>query len=250
LSAKESEWENRSKEAFRAVQLRNVCEGEKMSKVILFGTGGGADTAYRLLTKDSPHEIVGYTVDADRRECDTFNGLPVVDFETVQEHFPPDQYKMFILLSFDGMNALRINKFEQAKAKGYTFVSYVASNIFRIEDIQVGENCLILENQTINLDAKIGDNVVMWSGNHLGDRSIIGDHVWISSQVAIGGDVQIGKGCFIGMHATIAHGISVAEKNFIGANTLITKKTKPGSVFVQTSNKPLPINSEEFAKII
>ena len=221
-----------------------------MSKVVLFGTGGGADTAYRYLTKDSLHEIVAYTVDADRRDCDAFHGLPVVDFETVQDRFPPEQFKMFILLSFDNMNALRTRKFEQAKAKGYSFVSYVAPDIFRIDEIQVGENCLILESQTINLDVKIGDNVVMWSGNHIGDRSVIGDHVWISSQVAIGGDVQVGSGCFIGMHATIGHGISVGEKNFIGAGTLITKSTKPGGVFVQPNSKSLPMSSDDFAKII
>lgn len=221
-----------------------------MSKVVLFGTGGGANTAYRYLSKDSPHEVVAYTVDADRRDCDMFRGLPVVDFETVQNRFPPDDFKMFILLSFDNMNALRIQKFEQAKAKGYSFVSYVASNIFRIEGIQVGENCLLLESQTINLDVKIGDNVVMWSGNHIGDRSIIDDHVWISSQVAIGGDVRIGSGCFIGMHATIGHSISVAERSFIGAGALITKSTKPGNVFVQSSTKSLPMDSEAFARII
>lgn len=221
-----------------------------MSKVVLFGTGGGADTAYRYLTKDSPHEVVAYTVDADRRDRDMFRGLPVVDFETVQDHFPPEHFKMFILLSFDDMNALRIRKFEQAKAKGFSFVSYVASNIFRIEDIQVGENCLILESQTINLDVKIGDNVVMWSGNQIGDRSVIEDHVWISSQVAIGGDVNVGSGCFIGMHATIGHGITVAEKNFIGAGALITKSTKPGNVFVQPHTKSLPLNSDDFARII
>lgn len=221
-----------------------------MSRVVLFGTGGGADTAARYLTKDTSHEIVGYTVDADRRDCDTFRGLPVVDFETVQDRFPPDQFKMFILLSFDEMNGLRTRKFEQAKAKGYSFISYVASNIFRLEDIQVGENCLILENQTINLDVKIGNNVVMWSGNHIGDRSIIGDHVWISSQVAIGGDVKVGNRCFIGMHATIGHSVTIADKNFIGAGTLITKSTKPGNVFVQPNNKLLPISSDDFGKII
>jgi sugar O-acyltransferase (sialic acid O-acetyltransferase NeuD family) len=221
-----------------------------MSKVILFGTGGGADTAYRYFAKDSPHQIVAYTVDANRRDRETYRGLPVVDFESVQDRYSPDQFKMFILLGFDDMNALRILKFEQARAKGYSFVSYVASNVFRLEDFQVGENSFILESQTINLDVKIGNNVVMWSGNHIGDRSVIGDNVWISSQVAIGGDVKIGSGCFIGMHATIGHGISVADRNFIGAGTLITKSTKFGNVFVQNSNKPLPMSSDVFARMI
>jgi sugar O-acyltransferase (sialic acid O-acetyltransferase NeuD family) len=216
----------------------------------LFGVGGGADTACRYFTKDSDHQVVAYTLDADRRDRSVHNGCPVVDFETVQDSYPPDEYKMFILLSFDGMNELRIKKYEQARAKGYSFVSYVASNISRLEELQVGQNCFILENQTLNFDVKIGDNVVMWSGNHVGDRSTIGDHVWISSQVAIGGDVTIGTSCFIGMHATIGHGVSIGDMNFIGAGSLITKNTKNDAVYVQPSTKALQMDSKDFARII
>lgn len=221
-----------------------------MSKIVLFGAGGGADTAYRYFTKDTEHEVVGFAVDKARRDKDAWKGLPVVDFETVQDRFPPREFRMFVLLSFDGMNALRIKKYEEAKAKGYTLASYVASDIFRIEDVSVGENCFIMESQTINLDVRIGNNVVLWSGNHIGDRSTIGDHTWLSSQVAVGGDVRIGKGCFIGMHATIGHGIAVADRNFIGAGALVTKSTAPGAVYVHESAKKLAVDSEVFGSII
>ena len=222
-----------------------------MSKVVLFGVGGGADTARRYLTLDSEHEVVAFTVDANRRDRSIHEGLPVVDFESVNEVYPPDTYKMFILLSFDGMNSLRIRKYEEAKAKGYSFVSYVASNLFHLEEMHVGQNCLILESQTINLDARIGDNVVMWSGNHIGDRSIVDNHVWISSQVAVGGDVTIGQGSFIGMNATIGHGVSIGENNFIGAGTLVTKCTKNNQVFVQPGTKALVgITSQNFSRVI
>jgi len=221
-----------------------------MSKVILFGIGGGAQTALRYLSKDSQHEIVAFTVDRKNRNVETFKGLPVVDFENVQDYFSPENYKMFILLNFDDMNGLRTKKFEEAKRKGFKFINYISSNNKFVEEIQIGENCFVLDNQTINLDVKIGDNVVLWSGNHIGDRSIIDNNVWISSQVAIGGDVKIGSKCFLGMHATISHSIEIAEKNFIGAGTLITKSTKKGNVFVQKSSDALNLDSETFVKIL
>lgn len=220
-----------------------------MSKVVIFGAGGGADTVFRYITKDSEHEVVAFTVDRKNRNKDVYHELPVVDFETVQEKYPVNEYKMFMLLGFEGMNRLRIAKFQEAKAKGYSFISYVASNIFCIEEIQVGENCFILENQAINLDVKIGNNVVMWSGNHIGDRTIIEDNVWITSQVAVGGDVVIGNGSLIGMNATIAHDLKVGSNNFIGANTLIAKSTKEDAVYVQKQSKPLDIDSDTFSKM-
>ena len=220
-----------------------------MSKVILFGTGGGADTAYRYITKDTSHEVVAFTVDGSRKDRDTYHGLPVVEFEVLQKFYPADDFKMFILLGFDNMSKLRIQKYKEAKAKGYSLISYVASDIFRIEEIQVGENCFILEKQTINLDAKIGNNIVMWSGNHIGDRTVIEDNVWISSQVVIGGDVRIGEGTFIGMNATIAHSVSIGRRNFIGSGALITRSTKDGGVYVQERNKPLNIDSDTFSQM-
>src|SRR4051812_26072940 len=109
-----------------------------MSRIVLFGTGGGADTAYRYFSRDTSHEIVAFTVDAVHRKSETFRSLPLVDFERVQEIYPPNEYKMFVLLNFRNLSELRIRKYHEAKAKGYTLASYVASNIFRIEDIQVG----------------------------------------------------------------------------------------------------------------
>lgn len=220
-----------------------------MSKVVIFGAGGGADTAFRYLSKDSRHKVVAFTVDKAFKDKDTYHGLPVVEFETVQEKYPVDKFKMFLLLNFNNMSKLRIRKFNEGKAKGYKFVSYVSSGIFRIEEIQVGENCFILDNQSINLDVKIGNNVVMWSSNHIGDRTIIEDNVWITTHVAIGGDVQIGEGTFIGMNSSISHRVTIGKRNFIGGNTLVAKSTEDGQVFLQDRNKPMGIDSDTFVKM-
>ncbi|MCK5082504.1 MAG: acetyltransferase [Candidatus Omnitrophica bacterium] len=220
-----------------------------MSKVVIFGAGGGANTAYRYITKDSPHEVVAFTVDGSCKNRDTYHDLPVVEFEDVEKTYPAGDFKMFIVMGFDDMSRLRIQKYNEAKAKGYSFISYVASDIFCLEELQIGQNCFILEKQTINPDVKIGNNVVMWSANHVGDRTIIEDNVWISSHVVIGGDATIGQGSFIGMNATIAHDVSIGQRNFIGAGALISKSTKNESVYVQERNKALGIDSDIFFKM-
>ena len=220
-----------------------------MSKVIIFGAGGGADTAFRYLTKDSAHEVIAFAVNRGLKNPKKFHGLPVVEFETVQDLYPPAEFKFFILLNFNNMSQLRIQKYEEAKAKGYSFISYVSSDIFRIEDIQVGENCFILDNQSINLDVKIGNNVVIWSSNHIGDRTIIEDNVWITTHVAVGGDVRIGEGTFVGMNTSISHSVNIGKRNFIGGNTLIAKSTNDGEVFLQEQNKPTGIDSDTFVKM-
>lgn len=206
-------------------------------KVVLFGTGRGAEVAHRFLLADSDVEVVGFAVDAAHRKSDVHRGLPLVDFESVEQHFPPDDFSMLILLGYQQMNRLRQKKFEEAKAKGYRLASYVSSAIFQPEPIRHGENCFILDNQSISLDVVIGNNVVMWSSNHIGDLSVIEDHAWVASHVTVAANVTIGPRAFLGIGATITNGARIGEEAFIGADVLVTGDIAPKAVHVAGQGK-------------
>lgn len=221
-----------------------------MARVVIFGSGRGADTAFRYLTHDSAHEICAFAVDAAFITERTFHGLPVVEYETVTSTFPPDAFHMFVALGFQGMNRVRADRYLDAKARGYRFISYVSSRLSAIEAPRIGENCFILDNQCINLDVTIGNNVTMWSGNHVGDRTAIGDHVWMSSHVSLAGDVVVGEGCFLGVNSSVSNAVRLGAHTFVGAQTLIDKDTPPDSVYIAQSAKQVPISSEKFLAML
>jgi sugar O-acyltransferase (sialic acid O-acetyltransferase NeuD family) len=224
--------------------------GNSMSNVIIFGCGKGADVAYRYLTHDTGHKISGFTVDEAFRKSDTFHGLPVVPFETVETFFPPSEYRMLILIGYQEMNELRAKKYFQGKEKGYGFISYVSSKTYSVEELAIGENCFIMENQCINLDVKIGNNVVMWSCNHIGDRSIIEDHVWISSHASVAGDVTVKEYSFVGVNASISNNVVIAPKTFIGAAAFIAQNTIDGGVYTHPDAKCIFRDSKSFMKVL
>jgi sugar O-acyltransferase (sialic acid O-acetyltransferase NeuD family) len=221
-----------------------------VSKVILFGTGRGADVAFRFLTRDSHHTICGFCTDRKFLQTETFNGLPVVAFEDVERLYPPDQYQMFVLLGYQRMNALRTEKYLAAKAKGYSCISYVNSHFYRAEDLDLGENCFILDNQSISLDVKIGNNVVMWSSNHIGDLSRIGDHSWLASHVTVAAEVNVQPYCFLGIGATIGNKITLGRRTFAGAHTLVVSDTEENSVHVSSMSEGIDLDSGAFMRIM
>jgi acetyltransferase-like isoleucine patch superfamily enzyme len=147
------------------------------------------------------------------------------------------------------MNGLRQQKFKQAKAKGYTLESYVASDIFRVERIAVGENCFILDNQSISLDVTIGNDVVMWSSNHVGDMSAVEDHAWLASHVTIAANVTIGRRAFIGIGATVSNGVTIGAETLVGANLMVAHDTEPKSVHVLGQGK-LDVPSGPFMRMM
>jgi sugar O-acyltransferase (sialic acid O-acetyltransferase NeuD family) len=221
-----------------------------MSKIVLFGTGRGAEVAHRFLAKDSPHQVVGFTVDERFMTSRTHRGLPLVPFEEVERHLPPDDYRMLILLGYQNMNGLRAAKYQDAKAKGYTLESYVASDIFRVEPIAVGENCFIMDNQSISLDVRIGHDVVMWSSNHLGDFTTIDDHAWISSHATLAANVTIGERAFVGIGATVSGRVAVGREGFIGADVLVTTDVPAGAVRVAGHAGNLAASSQVFMRVM
>lgn len=221
-----------------------------MSKVIIFGCGRGAEVAYRYLKADTKHDICGFTADSEYCRTKTFFDLPLVPFEKVETVFSPSKFKMFALMGYQQMNHLRAEKYFQAKNKGYSFISYIHSKINTVEPLSIGENCFIMENQSINLDVKIGNNVVMWSGNHIGDYSLIEDHVWISSLVSIAGNVEIGRYSFLGINASISNNIKIADETYIGASVFMTSDTVEKSVYTQPASKETFNDSVKFMELL
>jgi sugar O-acyltransferase (sialic acid O-acetyltransferase NeuD family) len=220
-----------------------------MSRVVIFGTSQWAELAHLYLTHDSPHEVVGFTVDGEYLDADTFKDAPVVPFETIHETHPPDEYALFLPISFKRMNHVRSERFQTAKELGYEVVSYVSSKASIFPGFSCGENCFILEDNTIQPFVTIGDDVVMWSGNHIGHHTTIGDHVMITSHVVISGACTIEDYCFFGVNATVRDETVIGRETIVGAGTIIMADTEPFSVYKVSGTEPAGFRSDQLRSL-
>lgn len=203
-----------------------------MAKLIIFGAGQIAKLAHFYFTHDSEHEVVAFTVDNEYRKSDSFLDLPLVDFEKVITCYSQETHKMFVALSYMQMNKVRAKKYFEAKELGYELVSYVSSKCSNLSSYLIGDNCFILEDNTIQPFVRIGNNVTLWSGNHIGHDSTINDHCFITSHVVVSGNVHIHSYCFIGVNATLRNSITIAPKTLIGAGAIIMKSTSEKGVYL------------------
>ena len=216
-----------------------------MAKVVIFGAGDIGRLARFYFTSDSKHTVAAFTVDRAFRQEDTFDGLPLVDFETVTETFSPAEYSMFIAVSYAKMNHVRAEKYAHAKAKGYALVSYISSRCTWLTEHPPGDNCFVLEDNTVQPFVKIGNDVTLWSGNHIGHDAVIEDHCFISSHVVISGRVRVGEYCFLGVNATIRNAITIAPETLVGAGAIVMADTAPKSVYVPERTSVFPRTSDK-----
>lgn len=211
-------------------------------RVVVFGAGNIAQLAHYYFSSDSEYEVAAFTVDRDYIEKHEFCGLPVVAFEDVTNVYPPGEYQFFVALSYSKLNLVRKEKYLAAKEKGYTIVSFISSRATILNGGLIGENCFILENNTIQPFVTIGDNVTLWSGNHIGHHSTIHDNTFISSHVVVSGGVEIGEQCFIGVNSTLRDHIKIGNRCVIGAGVLLLSDAEADGVYMgaETSRSRVP----------
>lgn len=216
-----------------------------MAKLVVFGAGDIARLAHFYFSTDSEHEIAAFTVDAEYRQSESFMDLQLVPFDQIVERYPPSEYRMFVALSYAKMNDVRASRYAAAKARGYELVSYISSRCSYLSQHPPGDNCFILEDNTVQPFVSIGNDVTLWSGNHIGHDATIEDHCFITSHVVISGYVRVGTRSFIGVNATLRNSITLAPQTLIGAGAIIMKNTKPKEVYMPERAKLFPKTSDE-----
>lgn len=216
-----------------------------MKKLVIFGLGDIAQIANYYFKIDSDYTVEAFTVDRSYIKDEIYEGLPVVPFDEIEDNYPPEDYDMFVALSYSELNKVREQKYSESKAKGYTLPSYISSKCTYLSQFKTGDNCFIFEDNTIQPFVEIGNNVTLWSGNHIGHHSVIKDHNFISSHVVISGHCVINSNSFIGVNSTLGHQVEIGKENIIGAGSIITKNTDDGSVYVPTRSIKLDKPSSE-----
>jgi len=209
-------------------------------KLVIIGAGETAELAYGYFNRDTNYEVVGFSVEEVYIRGKSLFGLPVVPFEDVEDFFEPETHKAFVAVSFTLFNRLRSRLFRVAKEKGYHLCSCISSRAYVDPNVQVGENCLILENTSLQRGVRIGDNVTVWSGSSIGHRSQIGANCFLAMHVAISGSCTVGENCFFGVNSCTSNNLTVAPDCLIGAGAVLISNTVKGGIYVGNPAKPLP----------
>jgi sugar O-acyltransferase (sialic acid O-acetyltransferase NeuD family) len=216
---------------------------KKIKKVIIFGDKDLAQLAKFYLENDPEYKsnylVSGFTVDDDFYTTDSYEGLPVVPFSKLEKTFPPAEYYLFAPMTGRRANKVREDVYQKGLSYGYKYISYISSSA-NVLSKHIGENCFILEDNTIQPFVTIGNNVVMWSGNHIGHHSKIGDNVFFTSHVCLSGHCIVENNCWFGVNATIRDGLVIKQGSLIAMSSSILKNTEEWGVYIGS-----PANKKE-----
>jgi len=217
--------------------------------LVIFGAGDIAEVAHFYFTHDVRREVAAFTVDAAYLKDSNFCGLPVVAFEEAQRRFPAANHDVFVAMSYAKVNAVRAQKCADAKAGGYALATYLSSKATVWPGFKPGENCFILEDNTLQPFATIGDNVTLWSGNHIGHHARIGANCFITSHVVISGGVVVGDNAFLGVNSTVRDHVKIGARSVIGAGSLVLADVPDDGVVAASGSELSRVPSHRLRKL-
>lgn len=213
-----------------------------MKKLVIFGTSAFAKIAHYYFLHDSDYAVVAFTVDAAYLQTTTFQGLPVIAFEEILDHFPPSECDMVVAMGMQKVNQQRAAKVAEAEAKGYKLASFLSSKATVPNELVMRPNTFVMEDALVQPFVEIGRDTIIWHRCMIGFDSRIGDHCWLAASI-LGESVVVGDHSFIGINATISSSCSIGKSNVIGAGALILRDTKDFEVYKGQASVPSRVPS-------
>ena len=223
---------------------------ERSRPLVIFGTGSLAQLAHFYFTHDSDRSVAGFTADSGHIVEPRCQGLPLVPTQTLETHFPPDAYDLFVAIGYSGLNVHRAERCAEVIARGYKLATYVSSRATVWSDLRIGHNCLVMEGSVIQPVVSIGNGTIICCNSVISHHSRIGDHCFVSAQATVAGRVTIGANCFVGVGATIRNDLTVGSNCIIGAGTLILEDTADGSAYLQAGTPASGIPSRRLRSLL
>jgi len=222
----------------------------KTKQLIIVGIGETANMAHEYFEYDSAYSVIGFCVSKAYLVETQYKGLPVLVLEDLPALYPPGTVDLFVALGSGALNYHRTHLYQHVKAIGYTCASYISSKAFVWRNVEIGENCFILEQNVLQAFSRIGDNVTLWSGNHIGHQSVIKDNCFITSHVVISGFCEVGENSFVGVNACVADHIKIARDNYIAMGAVINKNTQENAIYKGNPSVKAMISAKDFCSVM
>ena len=217
-----------------------------MSKqLVIVGNGQMAELFLSHFSNTTDYRVAGFAVDRDLIKQNRLHDLPVVAFEEIESHYPPDSFEAFVAIGPVRNNTVRAARFGELRQKRYRFANYISPHAVISADARLGENVSVGHLAIVSPWVTVGDDVLIGAACNIGHHCQVHSHAFLPLQVVMAGSVVIGERAFIGTGAVIRDNVSIGEGSVIGAGSVVLGDVEPGAVYVSPGAKPLPMRADQ-----
>lgn len=200
-----------------------------MKKLIIIGTGTNSHLAYSFVTYHKLFDVIGYAVNEQYKNAETFNGLRLYSLENLFEEVGHRNFTCFIAVLWNHLNRDRRTIYEFCKKHDIPLTNLI-SPLAVVRSELTGDNIWL------------HDNVVVQNG------TVLGSDVAVMQGTLIGANCHVGSHCFFGAHSLLAGGCTIGEQSFMGLNSVVFDDTKIGKKCIIGACTAVKRNMPDFSR--
>lgn len=212
--------------------------------LVIVGNGQMAELFCSQFTHSAEYRVVGFAVDREWITAETLLGLPVVPLDELESRFPPDAVCAFVAIGPVKNNAVRAEKFDELRRRGYRLASRIHPQASVSPDATIGENVVIGAFSAVLAWSTVADNVLLGAGSIVGHHCQLHSHAYLALRVTLAGSVVIGERAFLGVGSTVRDNVTIGAGSVVGAGAVILGDVEPNSVYVPERAKRLAIAAD------
>ena len=206
-----------------------------MEKLIIIGLGTNARHVYEFVRMYNLYEVIGFAVHNRYKTVNSFYGLPVYSLETLKSDIEIGDYKVFVALLWNHLNADRKSLYDYCKKEGYDLANLISPHAV-VRGKIMGDNCWVHDFVVIQNDAYIESDVALMAYTLIGADTHVGSHCFFGARSLLGGGSIIGEQSFVGLNATIFDDTQIGKKCIVGACTAVKRNMPDYSKYITSSN--------------
>lgn len=203
-------------------------------KLLIVGTSVTARSIYTYVVDYKLYDLLGFVVDKEYKNCDTYCDMPVYTFDTLPSEFNIEKDFLFIAMEWDRLNATRRKVYLRLKGEGYKLANIISPHAIIHGNI-LGDNCWITDGVIIENDVKIYEDVMIKSRATIAHLSTVEAHCFVGANSFMAGGVHVGEQSYIGISASIFNSVNIGKKCLVGACTYV-KRHLPDYSVIKTKN--------------
>ena len=138
----------------------------------------------------------------------------------------------------------RKNMYDKAIEKGYTLINYVSPHAMLENEIEMGNNNIIMANTIVGFDGKMGNGNIIRQNVYLGHEFHMGNHSIISTGCILGGCSKIEDLVFLGIGVTARGYVTYGAESLVGVGSNVIKDVEPYSTCCGNPAKVLSYHKE------
>jgi len=167
------------------------------------------------------------------------NGHRVMTFED----FLAERGEKKISLAI-GNGEVRARLASRCQNAGVGFWNVTAANVEQMDDVTVGEGCVLCPFVTITSNVKIGQHFHANLYSYVAHDCVIGDYVTFAPRVSCNGNVIIEDFVYVGTGAVLRQGapgkpLLIGSGAVIGMGAVVTKNVSPGEIVIGNPARPM-----------